>query len=956
MKDFFISYNKADKSWAEWIAWTLEEAGYSVVIQAWDFRPGENFVLKMQQGAADTTQTLAILSNDYLTAEYTNPEWAAAFVKDPQGKQRSLIPVRISACHPKGLLESIIYIDLVGLSELPARQSLLTGVTNRAKPVEPPSFPMSNVLAPGRMIKDPVIYPGLSGNEPSDARGSNIPTNIPTGIPFFTGREDVLTKLEEMLAVTGTTVLGQRQAISGLGGIGKTQTAIEYARRHKADYQAQLWAVAQSKESLISDFVAIARLLGLRESNAEDQAFTVRAVKGWLENNTNWLLILDNADDLVIIEDFLPETPSGHLIVTSRAQVFDRIGVLNPIELDEMTPEDARTFLLMRTGRHDVGSAEEAAIEQLAMELDYLPLALEQAAAYMKELRSSSRDYLDSYRRRGLELLEKGHAGGKYRKSVRTTWSLNFQQVEEASAASAELLRLSAFLNPDRIPVELISKGAMHLGPDLSSALCNVASDPLALDELLRPLIQYSLIHRDREAKTYDIHRLVQVVLREGMDEITKRTCVELLVKAFPCAMPDVDSIDFSEWYRIERLLPHAQTIITLIQKWQCESPQAADILNLTGRYLHLRGRLVEAVPLFTTSLRIREKILTPDHPDLATSLYNRAWLHYDQGEFDQAETMFLRALAIREQVYGPEDPQIISTLNQIGKVYKQQGRFALAESTLQRALSISTNSFRHPPGVVANTFLYLGDLFMSQNEWKEAEYYYVRSLELIEKDFGVDSPRSAPNLGQVAAMMDEKNRLSEAESLYQRSIAIYERTYGDNYPPIGTVLANLSMIYQKQNDLTTAEAILQRALSIVETGYGPNHYKVADCLNELGSTFARQRRYAEAELVITRALAIEEKSLGAEHPQVGRTLTRLANLYGTWRRNYVHGLALIDRALPIVRAGFGNESRILVGTMLVKAALLNGMNRKGEGQKLEAQARKIQARLRKKRSGSLGL
>src|SRR5438067_895904 len=142
MKDFFISYNKADRAWAEWIGWTLEEAGHSVVIQAWDFRPGENFALKMQDGAKDSRQTIAVLSEAYLAALFTQAEWAAAFTRDPKGEHRTLIPVRIAECHPEGVLGPTIYIDLVGLSEEDARTALLSGIaTERSKPQTAPAFP-----------------------------------------------------------------------------------------------------------------------------------------------------------------------------------------------------------------------------------------------------------------------------------------------------------------------------------------------------------------------------------------------------------------------------------------------------------------------------------------------------------------------------------------------------------------------------------------------------------------------------------------------------------------------------------------------------------------------------------------------------------------------------------------------------------------------------------------------
>lgn len=163
MKDFFISYNRADKQWAEWIAWTLEEAGYSVVIQAWDFRPGGNFVLDMQQAAAESCKTIAVLSESYLKSSYTQPEWAAAFAQDPESLERKLIPVRVKDCKPEGMLRPIVYVDLVGLTEVEAKQTLLNSLRQRAKPEQAPAFPKPGVPASPtiteRVIEAPKAFP-----------------------------------------------------------------------------------------------------------------------------------------------------------------------------------------------------------------------------------------------------------------------------------------------------------------------------------------------------------------------------------------------------------------------------------------------------------------------------------------------------------------------------------------------------------------------------------------------------------------------------------------------------------------------------------------------------------------------------------------------------------------------------------------------------------------------------
>ncbi|NEP63015.1 MAG: toll/interleukin-1 receptor domain-containing protein, partial [Symploca sp. SIO2G7] len=156
MTSFFVSYNRADKAWAEWIAWILEEAGHTAVIQAWDFRPGGNFVLDMQRAAAETDKTLMVLSQDYLKSAFTQPEWAAAFAKDPIGSERQLMPVRVQECQPDALLGTIVYVDLVGLEEEAAQQAILNALLERAKPGSKPAFPISNQPKPPRK---PPVFP-----------------------------------------------------------------------------------------------------------------------------------------------------------------------------------------------------------------------------------------------------------------------------------------------------------------------------------------------------------------------------------------------------------------------------------------------------------------------------------------------------------------------------------------------------------------------------------------------------------------------------------------------------------------------------------------------------------------------------------------------------------------------------------------------------------------------------
>jgi hypothetical protein len=186
MKDFFISYHRADRQWAEWIAWTLEEGGYSVILQAWDFRPGSNFVIEMQNAALEAGRTIAVLSEEYLAAGFTQPEWSAAFAFDPTGLFKKLVPVRVSKCEPAGLLAPIVYIDLVGLSADDARLSLFSAFTGRGKPDVPPKFPglIPVGASESRHISSPSApYPGLNSTSPPSIAPFFVAALNPKSLP-----------------------------------------------------------------------------------------------------------------------------------------------------------------------------------------------------------------------------------------------------------------------------------------------------------------------------------------------------------------------------------------------------------------------------------------------------------------------------------------------------------------------------------------------------------------------------------------------------------------------------------------------------------------------------------------------------------------------------------------------------------------------------------------------------
>jgi hypothetical protein len=437
--------------------------------------------------------------------------------------------------------------------------------------------------------------------------------NVPSARnPYFTGRETILQNLHEALSRDSATALTQGYAIFGLGGIGKTQTAVEYTYRYRSEYRFIFWIRADTEVALQAGSVEMAKLLELPEKDATNPAETVQAVKHWLERAGEWLLVFDNADAPELLKAYYPRTPRGHVLLTSRAQLFDTLGIARPLALEQMQTDEALDFLYKRTERAQSEQAEQQAAAHLAAELDYLPLALEQAAAYITAKTARFQDYLTSYQRQRLALLNKAQPKtGDYPESVARTWALNFQEVEKEPVA-ADILRVSAFLSPEGIPLELLTAGASQLGPVLAGAFAT-SEDPLALNEALEPLTRYSLIRRDVDANTYSIHRMVQEVVKGQMGVAQLAEWAERVVRALAQSFPEVSH---QTWTRCERYIPHALLCAASIDRWSMTFPQARNLLYEAGLYFYQRGQFREAESPLKSALAMCERVLGADHPN----------------------------------------------------------------------------------------------------------------------------------------------------------------------------------------------------------------------------------------------------------------------------------------------------------------------------------------------------
>lgn len=719
----------------------------------------------------------------------------------------------------------------------------------------------------------------------------------PFGVPYqrnsyFTGRENVLTHLHEQLTQSAVTATTQVQAISGLGGVGKTQTAVEYAYRHHYDhrtYNMVFWVKADTKANVATDFAEIANQLALSVAQST-QAEKVSAVQAWLSTHRKWLLVFDNVDTPEWLMSFMPTNPNGRVLVTSRSSILTQLGIRRPIFLDVLSSDEATSLLFERTECERTDTNIAAATE-LNEELDGLPLALEQASAFIVRQRIDVATYLRIYRKQGLSQLEKEKAKtGQYSSSVLKTWTINFEAVSERNPAAAALLQTSAFLAPNEIPYCILISGAAYLGETLSSYFRLDDRDDeemmLALSELIALLDQYSLVSWEPERKTYSVHRLVQKVVRNEVAQAPTSLWLERVISAVVAAYPGQG---VNHWRACTRMLPHWLIISQQAQEIGYESANLGRLCEQAGLFLYEQGRYSEAEFLQKQALGIRQN-LGKAPADVARSLNKLGQIYEMQGRYGEAEPLYEKALKLRqEQDDKPLD--LADSLASLSGLYESQGHYRKAERPLKQAINLSRRSLGENHINVATSLGRLAQIYEKQGRYSEAEPLCKEALELYQHLLGDKHPYVASGLNNLAGLYESQQRYDEVEPLYQQALEMRQELLGEDHPDVATVLNNLSHLYEKQGRYSKAEPLCKKALDIRRRRLGDEHPLVANSLGNLATIYCDQGRYSKAELLYKQALGICQHSLGENHPE-----TQLA------RRN-LQILPLLANALQTLKS-----------------------------------------------------
>lgn len=770
---------------------------------------------------------------------------------------------------------------------------------------------------------------------------------------FFTGRESHLQALHEQFQLSGEETQARVQVICGIGGIGKTQITLEYAYRFRDDYTTVLWLRMETQETLFADLRALMETLDLPEKKEGQYYQMLAATKRWLKEHTNWLLVLDNVEEFSLVHELLLPPCMGHVLITTRWQgISSSWSCLN---LQPWSLEEGAHFLLHRARLLAKTDPLEAAADGLrrqaiaiCQELGGLPLALDQAGAYLEETGCTLPGYqLRLQDHLALLLSRRGPEHFAHSDPVTMTILQAVERLEREHPAAAELLRLCAFLACDAIPEELVTRQSSEiLGPVLYAS----ANDSLVMDTVYATVRATSLMQLNTQTRLLSINRLVQIVIIAHMDKDTQqqwaRRALLAVKQIFPAIGKDRSAAALT-WS--DQLLPHALSILTNIDRFLQEEQQAgimlemAGLLYKVGSYLVTRGYYQKARPILERCLALckqtgesmqqdmaelfaclgylmlvqgqqasaealLEQALTIYEQDAAcpflnSVLTNLAMVALDRGYYQQAETLMKRVICIQEQ--SQETEEIGSSLVNLASIYGRQGRYEEARALLLHALRLGEQY--SGPSQLSNLVKVLNNLanfYTEQGRYVEAKLFCRRALHLSEQAQGLDASQMAMVLLNMGDLSRKQERFEEAESQYLRALDIWEQTAGVGHLLTAYVFHGLALLRVAQGREEEAEQLFHKTIQMREQAYDEARADLAEALHDLAQLYLKRGKEEAAEALFMQALQMREQVLGPMHPALATSLHYLGQLYAKQGRKdkarfyYQRSLTLRELAL----------------------------------------------------------
>ncbi|WP_435283673.1 FxSxx-COOH system tetratricopeptide repeat protein [Streptomyces koelreuteriae] len=893
---FFVSYAGPDRAWAEWVGWQLKRAGHDVELDRWDWHTGDDFVQRMNLALGRADAMVALFSRNYFAAgRWTQEEWSAAVAK--RGR---LVPVAIEPLADDdipALLAGRLYRDLHGLDETTATAALLEAVHGPNPSAGPVAFPgaTSTHLDTERDPQRPRLPSSVGLPEVWNVRRRN---------PDFSGREADMVRLRNGLLTGHQAVV---QALHGMGGIGKTQIALEYAHRFASQYDLVWWVDAEQANQLPVRYTELADRLGTSKSDAGTEA-NARSLLQHLRTRHRWLLILDNAEQPDQIEPWLPEGV-GHVLITSRDP--DWHGIAHQSDLGVFTRADSLAYIQARI---PAITTEQA--DLLAQDLGDLPLALAQAAGVLR-----SGMTLDRYRQllttNTARLLQESDVRDYPAPLAATVNIAVTRLMDDGHPDATALLRLGAFLGPEPIPTAWLETARFRL-----ATIPGDPDDPMWLRNALQPLSRFGLARTDVNA--FQIHRLTQAIVRtETSPDLAAAICDDVIAVLMAANPGDPQSpADWSVWASLTAHLtiPHVSTAVidrpelhptlskavdfllssgqpraaqdlgaALHQVWSIDlgldHPDVLTCAQYLGHASADLGEYAKARSVIEDLFARRCRVLGEDHPDTLQSANNLANTLGAMGEYAEARRIQEDVLARRRRVLGEDHPGTLESVSNLASMLRESGEYAEArrmqEDVLARCRPVLGED--HPDTLQsANN---LATTLSAMEEYAEARRMQEDVLARRRRVLGEDHPNSLTSANNLANSLRESREYAEARRMHEYVVAHRRRVLGEDHPDTLASAGNLAATLSAMGENAEARRMQEDVLARCRRVLGEDHPSTLTSAGNLASMLRESGEYAEARRMQEDVLARRCRVLGEDHPDTLIAAGNLANTLNALRR-----------------------------------------------------------------------